>query len=133
MKEIINSFRKKSFLKAIGMMFSIVLLPFFYQNCAQPFEVSSRGNLSSESGSVSKTLSWDPSTDTSGNIDTSVTNYKVYIGESIGVYGSPLTVTPSVNPSVAINFEKGKTYYLAVSAVNSSGESAKATLTYTAE
>ncbi len=113
------------------MMGSILLLPFFFQNCAQPFEASSSNAfLSSESDLVIKTLSWDPSNDDSGSLDTSVTNYNVYVGKSAGAYGSPISVTPSQNPSVAVELEKGKTYYLAVSAVNSAGESSKATLTY---
>lgn len=123
---------KKSLLKAVTMMSFLLLLPFFFQNCAQPFEVSGGNSLLSTVGdTVSKTLSWDPSDDSSGNVDTSVTNYKVYVGKSADVYGSPVSVAVSTNPSLALDLEKGQTYYLAVTAVNSSGESPKATLTYT--
>jgi len=62
------------------------------------------------------TLTWDPET------DLSVKGYKVYAGTSPNVYGAPVDVG-NVTTFPIINLQSGKTYYFAVTAYNSAGES----------
>jgi fibronectin type 3 domain-containing protein len=60
------------------------------------------------------TLTWDP--------ETSVAGYKVYSGTSSNAYGAPVDVG-NVTTFQIVNLQSGKTYYFAVTAYNSSGES----------
>jgi fibronectin type 3 domain-containing protein len=62
------------------------------------------------------TLTWDPVT------DLSVKGYKVYAGTNSGAYGAPVDVE-NVTTFQIINLQSGNTYYFAVTAYNSAGES----------
>src|SRR2546422_7256990 len=60
------------------------------------------------------TLTWDPGT--------SVAGYKVYTGTSSNAYGAPVDVG-NVTTFQIFSLQSGKTYYFAVTAYNSTGES----------
>ena len=62
------------------------------------------------------TLTWAPET------DPSVKGYKVYSGTSSGAYGAPVDVG-NVTTFQIFNLQSGNTYYFAVTAYNSAGES----------
>jgi hypothetical protein len=66
------------------------------------------------SGTV--TLIWDPET------DPSVRGYKVYVGTSSNAYGAPVDIG-NVTTYQVLNLLSGTTYYFAVTAYNSAGES----------
>jgi len=60
-------------------------------------------------------LSWDPST------DTNITRYNLYMGTQSGVYGPPVSVGMSTSYTVGNLTGGGRTYYFAVTAVNTAG------------
>ena len=60
------------------------------------------------------TLTWDPGT--------SVAGYKVYTWTSSNAYGAPVDVG-NVTTFQSFSLQSGKTYYFAVTAYNSTGES----------
>ena len=60
------------------------------------------------------TLTWAPAT--------SVTGYKVYVGTSSHAYGAPVDVG-NVTTFQIFSLRSGNTYYFAVTAYNSAGES----------
>jgi len=62
------------------------------------------------------TLTWAPET------DPSVKGYKVYSGTSSGAYGAPVDVG-NVTTFQIFNLQSGNTYYFAITAYNSAGES----------
>jgi len=61
-------------------------------------------------------LAWDP------NAESNLAGYKVYVGTASSVYGTPVDVG-LVTTFEVINLTKGQTYYFAVTAYNSAGES----------
>lgn len=68
------------------------------------------------------TLTWTaPTTDSSGNSLGELTGYKVYYGTSSGVYST--NVTAGNVTTYQMTLPDGNTYYFAVTAYNSSGES----------
>ena len=60
------------------------------------------------------TLAWDP--------ETAAMGYKVYSGTSSHAYGAPVDVG-NVTTFQIVNLQSGNTYYFAVTAYNSTGES----------
>ena len=66
--------------------------------------------------STKATLAWDP------NAESNLAGYKVYVGTASSVYGTPVDVG-LVTTFELINLTKGQTYYFAVTAYNSAGES----------
>jgi len=60
------------------------------------------------------TLTWDPAT--------SATGYKVYAGTSSNAYGAPVNIG-NVTTFQIFSLLSGTTYYFAVTAYNSAGES----------
>jgi len=66
--------------------------------------------------STKATLAWDP------NTESNLAGYKVYVGTASQVYGTPVDVG-LVTTFEVINLTKGQTYYFAVTAYNSAGES----------
>jgi hypothetical protein len=62
------------------------------------------------------TLTWDPET------DLSVSGYKAYVGTSSNAYGAPVDIG-NVTTYQIVNLQPGTTYYFAVTAYNSAGES----------
>ena len=63
------------------------------------------------SGAVSN---WDP------NTESNMAGYKVYVGTASGVYGPAVNVG-NVTTFKVINLSKGKTYYFAITAYDTSG------------
>ncbi len=78
---------------------------------------------------IEKTLSWNPPLK-DGQPDNSILSYNVHVGTSSGVYDQVISVEAKANPSVVLTLEKGKTYYIAVVAVNDLGEGDKTELVY---
>ncbi|MEK6627350.1 MAG: hypothetical protein AABY53_01895 [Bdellovibrionota bacterium] len=70
---------------------------------------------------VSKTLAWDPSLDANNVMDITVTGYRVYSATVPGMYGAPINVAAGAAPTSVLSLERGRTYYLAVTAVNAAG------------
>jgi hypothetical protein len=68
------------------------------------------------SSTSTATLAWNAATGT-------VSGYKVYVGEAPRLYTRTLTVG-TVTSSTVSNLTVGRTYYFAVTAYNSAGESA---------
>jgi len=59
-------------------------------------------------------LNWDP------NTESNMAGYKVYVGTASGVYGPAVNVG-NVTTFKVINLSKGKTYYFAITAYDTSG------------
>lgn len=64
--------------------------------------------------SVSAVVAWDP------NTESDLMGYKLYVGTSSGVYGSPIDVGNFTDYEVR-NLEPGRTYYFSVTAYDLSG------------
>ena len=64
--------------------------------------------------SVSAVVAWDP------NTESDLMGYKLYVGTSSGVYGSPIDVGNFTDYEVS-NLEPGRTYYFSVTAYDLSG------------
>lgn len=69
--------------------------------------------LTTSSGTVA-TLSWAP------NAEIDLAGYRLYVGTTSGVYGAPISVGNVTTYTVA-NLQLGRTYYFAVSAVDTAG------------
>jgi hypothetical protein len=63
---------------------------------------------------VSAVVAWDP------NTESDLMGYKLYVGTSSGVYGSPIDVGNFTDYEVR-NLEPGRTYYFSVTAYDLSG------------
>ena len=80
-----------------------------------PTSTTSLTPTSSSSGtSTTASLTWGP------NTDTDLAGYKVYVGTSSRVYGSPINVGNLTSYAIT-NLGVGSTYYFAVTAYDSSG------------
>lgn len=66
------------------------------------------------SGAITATLSWNT------NPETDLAGYKVYMGTSSGLYGSPIDVGKATSYVMA-NLKVGNTYYFSVTAYDTSG------------
>jgi hypothetical protein len=69
----------------------------------------------------SVTLAWDAVT------NTPLSGYRVYVGETPGVYTRTITVSTATSTTVS-SLTRGRTYYFAVAAYNSAGVSALSTV-----
>lgn len=64
--------------------------------------------------SLSAVVAWDP------NVESDLMGYKLYVGTSSGVYGSPIDVGTFTDYEVR-NLEPGRAYYFSVTAYDLSG------------
>ena len=60
------------------------------------------------------TLTWNP------NIDADLAGYKIHMGTSSGMYGTPIVVG-NVTSYAMNNLQIGKTYYFAITAYDTAG------------
>ena len=74
--------------------------------------------------SASVTLSWDaPIAEVDGSPLTNLEGFKIYFGTASGKYDCPIINVPGNQTSYTINGFNQGTYYFAVAAYNSAGES----------
>jgi fibronectin type 3 domain-containing protein len=56
-----------------------------------------------------------------GNTEADLAGYRLYVGTSSGVYGQPIQVSKSATNYVVTGLPKGQTYFIAVSAYDTTG------------
>jgi uncharacterized cupredoxin-like copper-binding protein len=64
---------------------------------------------------ASLSVSW------TGNTEADLAGYRLYVGTSSGVYGQPIQVSKSATNYVVTGLPKGQTYFIAVSAYDTTG------------